>query len=77
MIAANPAHSAGTRTPRASSHARSNWIPVISEKMQSGSIFFAVGAGHLAGENGVLDLLQKIGEDLSWKPNLLRSLWND
>ena len=38
-----------------------NWIPVMAQKMQSGTVFFAVGAGHLAGRDGVLDLLQKAG----------------
>jgi len=37
------------------------WIPKIIEKSKSQRTFFAVGAGHLAGENGVLWLLQKEG----------------
>ncbi|MDX1685054.1 MAG: TraB/GumN family protein, partial [Saprospiraceae bacterium] len=38
-----------------------NWIPVMEEKMKTRSTFFAVGAGHLAGEEGVLNLLKKAG----------------
>jgi uncharacterized protein YbaP (TraB family) len=30
-------------------------------KMSSGSVFFAVGAGHLGGEEGVIKLLRKSG----------------
>lgn len=36
-----------------------NWIPVMKEMMSQGSCFFAVGAGHLAGESGVIQLLKK------------------
>jgi len=38
-----------------------NWIPLISEEMQKQPTFFAVGAGHLAGPNGVIHLLRKSG----------------
>jgi uncharacterized protein YbaP (TraB family) len=38
-----------------------NWIPVMAEKMNGDKIFFAVGAGHLAGENGVIALLREAG----------------
>jgi uncharacterized protein YbaP (TraB family) len=38
-----------------------NWIPVIAEAMKSKPSFFAVGAGHLAGEYGVISLLRKQG----------------
>lgn len=37
-----------------------NWIPLIQSKMKE-STFFAVGAGHLSGENGVIKLLRKAG----------------
>lgn len=37
-----------------------NWIPII-EKAMSTPTFFAFGAGHLAGENGVINLLIKEG----------------
>jgi uncharacterized protein YbaP (TraB family) len=37
------------------------WIPKIQEAMKKGQTFFAVGAGHLGGENGVIALLRKKG----------------
>lgn len=42
-----------------------NWIPVISEMMYTKPTFIAVGAGHLAGEMGVLNLLRKEGYTVS------------
>jgi len=41
-----------------------NWIPVMAKKMSSGQVFFAVGAGHLGGEGGVIDLLKQAGYSL-------------
>ena len=41
-----------------------NWIPLMSNKMSLEPTFFAVGAGHLAGENGVIHLLRKAGYTL-------------
>jgi uncharacterized protein len=38
-----------------------NWIPIISRKITEKSTFFAVGAGHLAGDYGVIRLLMKEG----------------
>lgn len=38
-----------------------NWIPVMSNYMKSSSCFFAVGAGHLGGELGVIQLLKNAG----------------
>jgi len=38
-----------------------NWIPVMSERMAKDPTFFAVGAGHLGGQNGVIRLLRKAG----------------
>lgn len=38
-----------------------NWIPKIIEASKKESTFYAVGAGHLAGENGVIVLLRKAG----------------
>lgn len=38
-----------------------NWIPVMTDQMQSKSTFFAVGAGHLGGEQGVIKLLREAG----------------
>ena len=37
------------------------WIPIISELIQKKSTFIAVGAGHLPGKEGVLNLLQEAG----------------
>lgn len=38
-----------------------NWIPVMEQLMAEETVFFAVGAGHLAGEEGVIALLRKAG----------------
>jgi uncharacterized protein YbaP (TraB family) len=38
-----------------------NWIPVMDSAMKKTSTFFAVGAGHLGGNQGVLELLRKQG----------------
>ncbi len=37
------------------------WIPRIADKMKQSSVFFAVGAGHLWGQEGVINLLRKDG----------------
>ncbi|MEM7573551.1 MAG: TraB/GumN family protein [Bacteroidota bacterium] len=37
------------------------WIPLMAESMTEGPVFFAVGAGHLAGEKGVIKLLREAG----------------
>lgn len=38
-----------------------NWIPKIGEFAKDQPTFFGVGAGHLAGEKGVINLLRKAG----------------
>jgi uncharacterized protein YbaP (TraB family) len=38
-----------------------NWIPLIIEDAKKSQTFFAVGAGHLAGPEGVIHLLRKAG----------------
>lgn len=38
-----------------------NWIPVMAKMMTDRPTFFAVGAGHLAGEKGVIALLRAEG----------------
>jgi uncharacterized protein YbaP (TraB family) len=38
-----------------------NWVPVMEKAMSDHSVFFAVGAGHLPSENGVIRLLRKAG----------------
>jgi uncharacterized protein len=42
-----------------------NWIPKIKEVILNEKAFIAVGAGHLAGENGVISLLRKEGYTLT------------
>ncbi len=42
-----------------------NWIPIMKEQMDDKATFFAVGAGHLAGEYGVINLLKKEGYTLT------------
>ncbi|WP_276134818.1 TraB/GumN family protein [Polluticoccus soli] len=37
------------------------WVPRMVERMDQQSVFFAVGAGHLWGDNGVIALLRKSG----------------
>lgn len=37
------------------------WIPLMEKAMSSGPTLFAVGAGHLPGEEGVMRLLRKAG----------------
>jgi uncharacterized protein YbaP (TraB family) len=38
-----------------------NWIPEIKEMMQAKASLIAVGAGHLPGKEGLIDLLRKAG----------------
>jgi uncharacterized protein YbaP (TraB family) len=38
-----------------------NWIPIIVDLTKKSSCFIAVGAGHLAGENGLIRLLRNQG----------------
>lgn len=47
-----------------------NWIPVMSELMKTKKVFFAVGAAHLAGETGVINLLRKAGYNLTAVNNI-------
>lgn len=42
-----------------------NWIPVMEKMMARERVFFAVGAGHLAGDEGVIALLRKAGYTLT------------
>ncbi|HMO38469.1 MAG TPA: TraB/GumN family protein [Saprospiraceae bacterium] len=41
-----------------------NWVPVMKDMMREKPTFFAVGAGHLAGEQGVIALLRAEGYTL-------------
>ena len=38
-----------------------NWIPIMSRMMREKQTFFAVGAGHLGGDQGVVALLRRQG----------------
>lgn len=38
-----------------------DWIPKIAQMAKEGPVFFAVGAGHLGGEQGVIALLREAG----------------
>ncbi|ASB48080.1 TraB/GumN family protein [Alkalitalea saponilacus] len=38
-----------------------NWVPILEKTMASHQSFIAVGAGHLPGEKGLLNLLKKAG----------------
>jgi len=38
-----------------------NWIPIMGRMMKAKPTFFAVGAGHLGGDQGVIALLRKEG----------------
>jgi len=42
-----------------------NWIPQMEKMMENKSVFFAVGAAHLAGPEGVIELLIKKGFTLT------------
>ncbi len=42
-----------------------NWIPVMQKMMGNQITFFAVGAGHLGGNNGVVNLLKAEGYTLT------------
>lgn len=42
-----------------------NWVELLPDMMRTQSCFIAVGAGHLAGENGVLRLLKQKGYALT------------
>ena len=42
-----------------------NWIPLMSNFMNQDVTFFAVGAGHLGGKDGVINLLRKNGYKLT------------
>jgi uncharacterized protein YbaP (TraB family) len=45
-----------------------NWISKMPQLMQSSPVFFAVGAGHLIGDNGLISLLKKEGYTLKPLP---------
>ncbi|MFT3740859.1 MAG: TraB/GumN family protein [Breznakibacter sp.] len=47
--------------PRLFFERNGNWIPVIGEMAREQPTFFAFGAGHLGGKDGVIDLLKQKG----------------
>jgi uncharacterized protein len=51
----------GTNTELLVFQRNRNWIPRMEAMMQTKSCFFAVGAGHLGGDKGVIQLLQDAG----------------
>jgi len=38
-----------------------NWMPIIIKNLKKQATFFAFGAGHLSGNNGIINLLRKKG----------------
>lgn len=42
-----------------------NWIPKMEELMKTKACFFAVGAGHLGGPNGLIELLRQKGYEVT------------
>lgn len=47
-----------------------NWIPIMKELMVTKPVFFAVGAGHLGGKTGVINLLREEGYTLTAVSNM-------
>ncbi|MEX0883326.1 MAG: TraB/GumN family protein, partial [Cyclobacteriaceae bacterium] len=47
-----------------------NWMAPMQSMMRDGSMFFAVGAGHLGGETGLINLLKQKGYTLQRLDNL-------
>ncbi|MEX2511761.1 MAG: TraB/GumN family protein [Cyclobacteriaceae bacterium] len=47
-----------------------NWMEPMQSMMREGSMFFAVGAGHLGGETGLIHLLKEKGYTLKRLDNL-------
>ena len=48
-----------------------NWVNLLKTIMKNGPIFIAVGAGHLVGEQGLIELLKKAGYNLRPIENLV------
>jgi len=42
-----------------------SWIPVMGTALKQGACFFAVGAAHLGGEEGLINLLRKAGYEVN------------
>lgn len=41
-----------------------NWLPAIEAHLERGNVLVAVGAGHVLGEDGLLELLEERGYDI-------------
>ncbi|MBY0536442.1 MAG: TraB/GumN family protein [Chitinophagaceae bacterium] len=50
-----------------------NWVKKLQELMPKGSYLIAVGAGHLPGKQGVLQLLRNAGYTVRPIPNIVKS----
>ncbi|HEX7845481.1 MAG TPA: TraB/GumN family protein [Chitinophagaceae bacterium] len=48
-----------------------NWVAALKQLLKEKSLILAVGAGHLPGENGVIDLLKKEGYEVTPLQNTL------
>lgn len=46
-------------------HRNRTWIPAMEDMSRDNSMFYAVGAGHLPGESGVINLLRMAGYTLT------------
>jgi uncharacterized protein YbaP (TraB family) len=49
-----------------------NWVEKLKDILPGRSVVVAVGAGHLPGENGVINLLRKAGFTVKPVPNKIR-----
>ncbi len=57
----NESESYGDYTSTLLDNRNQKWIPLMAGMMNASSVFFGVGAGHLGGDKGVLNLLRKAG----------------
>lgn len=65
MIEADENLSAGDNNDLLLVKRNKNWIPIMADMMAKETTFFAVGAGHLAGNQGVIQLLRNKGYTLT------------
>lgn len=55
----------GSATEELLTKRNQNWVPKMEELMKTKTCFFAVGAGHLSGPNGVIQLLRQQGYEVT------------
>lgn len=55
----------GSATEELLTKRNQTWVPKMEELMKQKSCFFAVGAGHLGGTNGVIQLLRQKGYEVT------------